>query len=212
MSTAVSLDSRNATEQAILDAARLALAETSYEKLTIDAVAKRAFVSRTTTYFYFANKRELVDRLIQSAFTAIQDAADVYLRGSGDPRQELRTGMAAAITVVSEHSHVMLLAARLSRREPTTTLPQDWTPFVSRLVDATARRIARDQQRGVAPADIPPRLSAQALLAMVESHIVREVLIGGGDAKRPIALLAELWWRAVYARPEDILLSHDAPA
>ena len=38
-------ESRNATEEAILDAARDALADTDYRRLTMDTIAKRAFVS-----------------------------------------------------------------------------------------------------------------------------------------------------------------------
>jgi hypothetical protein len=68
-----------------------------------------------------------------------------------------------------------------------------------RLVEGATARIARDQRRGIAPADIPARVSAQALLGMIEGHIVRDVIIGGGDANESIKLLAELWYRAVYA-------------
>jgi len=46
-----------------------------------------------------------------------------------------------------------------------------------RFVERAAARIERDQERGIAPDDILPRLSAQALLAMVENHITREVVL-----------------------------------
>ena len=198
------LESRNATERAILDAARQALAVESYEKLTMDGIAKRAFVSRTAVYFYFDSKRALVDRLIQTAFNDIYEAASPYLQGEGDPRRELRLGLSRAVGTINEHGHVLLLAARLSRRGEGLHMPEEWSGYVTRFVQAAARRIARDQQRGLAPADIPPRLSAQALLAMVENHLIREVVLGGGDANDSVRVLAELWWRAVYARPEDI--------
>ena len=200
------LASRNATERAILDAARQALAVESYEKLTMDGIAKRAFVSRTAVYFYFDSKRALVDRLIQTAFNDIFEAASPYLQGSGDPRRELRLGLSRAVGQINEHGHVLLLAARSSRvvEGEGLHLPPEWSGYVTRFVQAAARRIARDQQRGLAPADIPPRLSAQALLAMVENHLIREVVLGGGDANDSVRVLAELWWRAVYARPEDI--------
>jgi TetR/AcrR family transcriptional regulator, ethionamide resistance regulator len=42
-------------------------------------------------------------------------------------------------------------------------------------------------------------VSAQALLGMIEGHIVRDVIIGGSDANESIKILAELWYRAVYA-------------
>ncbi|MEA2284651.1 MAG: TetR/AcrR family transcriptional regulator, ethionamide resistance regulator, partial [Solirubrobacteraceae bacterium] len=56
----------------------------------------------------------------------------------------------------------------------------------------------------IAPDDISPKLCAQALLAMVENHIVRELVLGHGDATESIRALAELWWRAAYSRPDDV--------
>ena len=82
-------------------------------------------------------------------------------------------------------------------------MPPEWAPYVVRFVEGATARIARDQERGIAPSDIPPRLAAQALLAMVERHITREVIQGGGDAHQSIRVLAELWWRAVYSKPDS---------
>ena len=42
---------------------------------------------------------------------------------------------------------------------------------------------------------------------MVEQHIVREVVLGRGDAADSVRVLAELWWRAVYSRPDDVAAS-----
>ena len=89
-----SVQTRNATEEAILDAARAALAEKGFEALTMDSIARKAFVSRTAVYFYFPNKRAVVDRLIQQAFSEMYLAASPYLDGDGDPRRDLRTSLA----------------------------------------------------------------------------------------------------------------------
>ena len=75
------VQTRNATEEAILDAAREAVAEKGFEALTMDAIARRAFVSRTAVYFYFPNKRAVVDRLIQQVFSEMYLGASAYLDG-----------------------------------------------------------------------------------------------------------------------------------
>lgn len=199
-----SVRSRNATERAILDAARQALAEEPYEKLTMDTIAKRAFVSRTAVYFYFDNKRALVDRLIQRAFADMYEAAATYFEGSDDARRELRLGLGRTVAVVNRNGHVLALAAQLSGEGGQGHLPTEWAPYIVRFAQGATRRISRDQQRGIAPDDIPARLSAQALLVMVEHHIIREVVLGRADPNESIRVLAELWWRAVYSRPEDI--------
>jgi AcrR family transcriptional regulator len=197
--------SRNATERAILDAARQAIAEERYERLTMDGIAKRAFLSRTAVYFYFDNKRAVVDRLIQRAFNDMYVAAGPYINGSEDPRRELRVALSRVVAVVNRDAHILLLAAHLSGRED--RLPPEWAPYIHRLAEGAEERIARDQERGVAPNDISPRISAHALLAMIERHISREIVVAGGDVNESIRVLAELWWRAVYSRPEDTAAS-----
>ena len=192
---------RNATEEAIIDAAREALHEVPFRRLTMDLIAQRAFVSRTALYFYFPNKRAVIDRLIQQTFADMYEAALPYIEGSEDPRQELYVALSRVVEVVDRDAHVLKLAARLSGEED--HLPPEWAPHVARFFDGTAARIARDQQSGLAPADIPPRLAAQALVAMVERHVTLELLAGDGDAHKTIKLLAELWWRAVYWPPRD---------
>lgn len=201
-----SVQTRNATEEAILTAAREALAEKGFEALTMEAIARKAFVSRTAVYFYFPNKRAVVDRLIQQAFSEMYLAASEYLDGEGDPRRELRSGLAKVMAVVNRNARVLLLAAQLSGAQG-EHLPDEWAPYVTRFVERAEARIARDQARGIAPDDIAPRLSAQALLAMVEQHIARELVLKRGDVTESIRVLAELWWRAVYSRPDDVVAS-----
>jgi AcrR family transcriptional regulator len=188
--------SRNPTEDAILEAARAALLEDGFDKLKMETIAKRAFVSRTAVYFYFSNKRAVVDRLIQTAFADMYQAASVYLEGDGDPRAELHEALQQTVDVVNREQDVLLLAASLSGSDG--QLPPEWASYILRFVNGAAARIARDQAAGLAPDDIPARISAQALLSMVERHVIRELMLGRGNAEESVRTLAELWWRAVY--------------
>ncbi len=188
---------RNATEDAILEAARALLTEGSHEQVSIDSIARRAFVSRTTVYFYFANKRAVMDRLIQQAFTDMYDAGVPYFEGAGEPRLELRLAIGRFVAVVNRNGRILLLAASLHGEHE--HMPAEWEPYVSRFVAGAEARIARDQERGIAPDDISARIAAQALCAMVERHLTVEVLRGGRDINEAIRVLAELWWRAVYS-------------
>ena len=195
------LGSRNPTEDAILAAAREALHDEPYDAVTIDGIARRAYVSRTTVYFYFPNKRAVVDRLIQRAFADILEAASPYLEGEGDPRAELHAALAGVVAIVDRDAPILRLALWLYGRED--QLPAEWAPHIQRLVVAGAKRIARDQKRGLAPDDIPARTSALALSAMVERHVGMEIVRSGRDGHESIRVLSELWWRAVYSKPGD---------
>ena len=195
------VQTRNATEEAILDAARAALAEKGFEALTMDAIARKAFVSRTAVYFYFPNKRAVVDRLIQQCFSEMYLAASPYLDGDGDPRRELRARARARGGAWSTTTPGCCCWPRSSRARAASTCRRSGSRYIMRFVERAEARIARDQEHGIAPDDIAPRLSAQALLAMVENHITRELVLKRGDANESIRMLAELWWRAVYSRP-----------
>lgn len=202
--------SRNATEGAILAAARQAIDEEGYAHVTVEGIARRAFVSRTAVYFYFQNKRAVVDRLIQQAFSDMYDAARVYLEGSGDPRQELHLGLRRLVAIVNRDASLLLLAGRLSGAED--RLPPEWAPYIERLVVAAGARIQRDQECGLAPPDVPAPLSAQALSAMVERHLTLEVIKGRREASAHVRALAELWWRAVYSWPAGAAADGRRPA
>jgi AcrR family transcriptional regulator len=188
---------RNATEDAILEAARELLSEGAHEQVTIDTIARRAFVSRTTVYFYFENKRAVMDRLIQQAFADMDAAASPYFEGSGDPRMELALGLARFVGVVNRNGPILILAAHLYGEDE--HMPSQWEPYVNRFIAGAEARIARDQLRGIAPDDIPARVAAQALCAMVERHLTIEVIRNGRDIREAVRQLTELWFRAVYA-------------
>jgi AcrR family transcriptional regulator len=191
---------RNATEDAILAAAREALSEDGYGKLTIDGIARRAFTSRTNVYFYFANKRAVVDRLVQQVFADMLVAAAPYLDGPGeDPRRELRAALGRVVMVVNNNADILLLVGYLSGEED--RLPASWEPYIRRFVRAAEARIRADQKRGVAPSDIPPDVAAQALCAMVERHVTIEVVKRGASITESVRTLSELWYRAVYLAP-----------
>lgn len=204
------LEPRNATEETILATTRELLAEADLGELSIDRIARRAFVSRTNVYFYFPNKRAIVDRLIKQTFADIYQAAAVYVEGSGEPRGELRKAFSRVSAVVNRDATVLLLAAQISDQED--DLPHEWRPYINRLVQSVEARIRGDQRRGAAPEDIPPRLAALALCAMVERHFTYEVFRGDRVHPDSIWLLAELWWRGVYSKPSGRAIGSSASA
>jgi TetR/AcrR family transcriptional regulator, ethionamide resistance regulator len=138
-----------------------------------------------------------MDRLIQQAFADMDDAAAPYFDGAGDPRMELALALARFIGVANRNGPILMLAAHLYGEDE--HLPSQWEPYVNRFIAGAEQRIARDQLRGIAPDDIPARVAAQALSAMVERHLTVEVIRNGRDMHEAVRQLTELWFRAVYA-------------
>ncbi len=119
----------------------------AYEALTIDAIARRAFVSRTTVYFYFPNKRAVVDRLIQRAF------ADMYRGGLALPRRRRATrGSSCAPRSRARHGRGQPQRPRAPARRAAlgrgaSTCPTEWAPYIKRFV---ARRRGAHRARPAA--------------------------------------------------------------
>ena len=188
---------RNRTEEAILSAARAELIEGGFRDATVELIARRAYVSRTSFYFYFPNKRAVMDRLIRQVFAEMYEAAGPYVEGDGDPRADLHAALAGVVVVVDREADVLRLALDLAGAED--QLPSEWQPYIHLFVRSATERIERDQRRGLAPDDIGAAISARALCAMVERHVAVELILGEGDAHASVAALAELWYRAAYS-------------
>ena len=113
---------------------------------------------RTAVYFYFPNKRAVVDRLIQQRV-----------------QRHVRRGVAATSTATATRGDELRdgARARRRRRQPrrrpcscsprqlsgaaASTCPPSGRPTSCASSSGADARIARDQERGIAPADIPPR-------------------------------------------------------
>jgi AcrR family transcriptional regulator len=91
-------------EAAILEATRDLLAERGLAALSMRSVADRVGVSATALYHYFANKQDLVDRVVKSAFerfgTYLDEAIGRYPKGSFD---RVRAIGEAYISFAQEH-------------------------------------------------------------------------------------------------------------
>lgn len=88
----------NATQAAILDAARTLFVERGYAATSIQAIAHRAGVSAATVYQAFSNKRSILGRLVDVSIagdaepTAVMDRAWVSaLREEPDVRRRIRS-------------------------------------------------------------------------------------------------------------------------
>ena len=77
---------RAAIQAAVLEATEALLAEgTPYADLNIERIAKRAGISRTSFYFYFRDKRELLTRLTADVAELLYQQAEIWFSGTGDP-------------------------------------------------------------------------------------------------------------------------------
>ena len=84
----------DAREAALLEATEELLHRIAPAELTVEAIARRAQLTRTAFYFYFASKEEAIGRLAERYLGEIFEAAQPAF----DPDIPLRDGARTAIT------------------------------------------------------------------------------------------------------------------
>jgi len=142
----------------VLDAARELFEVGGYTAATIEAVAARSGVAKTTIYRWWPNRASLLVELLAEVHTAA-----VPLPGSGEPVRamvsELRDAAAAANGLSGK-----LLTALLGegQHDPEVNAALLEGLFYPRRA-TTARVIRRAQERGALRPDVPPDIAADML-------------------------------------------------
>jgi AcrR family transcriptional regulator len=191
-------------ERAILEATRELLASTPFAELTIEQIAAAAGVSRSSVYFYFSDKVEIVVLLYGEVFEEM--SAD-HERWFADPDKHSepwsRTAIAAAVAIARRNSGVVRSA--LDNRWTDAEIDAVWQRYFDRAVDRATGLIERECEDGLAPTAGPPAAAiARALMHMTMESLHELLRTGGGarQAEELVDTLTELWARSVGTHPD----------
>lgn len=155
-------------ERAILDAALAVLGERGLEALTVESVATRAGVARTTVYRRWQGADELLAAAVDDVVARLMPPAS-----SGEARDDLVAIVAATVSALTNPKDgrvVRVLLSALARSdEPVSRLRR-------RLVEARRNELrevlARGATRGELRADIDADTAAGLLLGPVYYRVV----------------------------------------
>jgi AcrR family transcriptional regulator len=186
-------------EQAILDATCTLLADIAFADLTIEQIATSAGVARSSLYFYFADKAQILLLLYSDVLE--QMSAELE-RWFADPAKHAEPWSAAsirtAVTVARRNKDVV--CAALDSRGSAPEIDQAFGMYFDRAVERSTLLIERERAAGLAPSDGPPaRALARALMHMT-LHSIHELLRAGAkaaDTEELIDTLTVLWLRGV---------------
>ncbi|GAA3568106.1 TetR/AcrR family transcriptional regulator [Amycolatopsis ultiminotia] len=138
-------------------------------ELTIERVAEAAGVSRSSLYFYFQGKWEIVDQLIERASQQMFER-DRTLEATSDLPSYLRAIVTAAAEGWRQHRVVFLAATERSAHADETT--DRWRSTMGRFADAIARRIDAEPDHAAAVAALGgSRAAAEIVCWMVERNL-----------------------------------------
>src|SRR5262245_20875914 len=133
------------TEKAILDAAEELIAEGGVDRLTIEGVAARSGVAKTTIYRRWRDKDELALAILVERTATVSPPRDV-----GDTRKELLTFLRTAKQVIRPGGVAQELASAIA------TQPDLGRTYRERIVDARRLELKTVIDRGIARGDLHP--------------------------------------------------------
>jgi AcrR family transcriptional regulator len=194
----VPTEKRQAVEAAVLQAMEELLAEgAAYATLSVERIAKRAGISRTAFYFYFADKRELLMRLASKLSDELYHEADAWWSGAGDGPQQLTTALGKIAALYRAHGPLVRAVVEMSTYDD--VVGAFWRTLVERFVSASAQRIASEIDVGRADATLNPEATAFALVWMGE-RVLYEMLAQDGPVPDDelVRALARIWIATVY--------------
>jgi AcrR family transcriptional regulator len=199
METSAKTPRRVAIEASVLSATEALLREGStYAELNVERIATRAGISRTAFYFYFRDKRELLERVTSGVSDLLFEEADRWWSGDGDGPAELRIALRNVVGVWQEHGAILRAVVEASTYD--VEVAAFWRDLIGRFVDATRRQIEADQAAGRVSPALPAQGAAFALCWMTERAIYQRMVADGPalDVDAVVDSLAAVWVSAVY--------------
>jgi AcrR family transcriptional regulator len=135
--------------QRILDALYDRLREAPSEPVSVDEIARRARVSRSTVYLVFGSRSGLFDALTESLIQGAGYERIVDAVRNPDPRETLRGGLEGGIHMYAAHHDVFRVLTSMATLDP----------------HGVGRALARsEEKRAAGMASLARRLHAQKLL------------------------------------------------
>jgi AcrR family transcriptional regulator len=186
-------------ERAIMRTAEELLETRPLRQISVDALARGAGLSRSAFYFYFPSKDAVVLALVERLVRDAGGALDETLQRAGLGPDSWREGIAIFYEIFGAHRAVIQAAVELS--ESNEEAQSLWAQITAGWVEQVEERIAQERESGLAPAGVPARDLATALVQMNE-RALRSVFTGAKPAiaeREVIDVLAHVWVSAIYS-------------
>jgi AcrR family transcriptional regulator len=151
----------NRTREAVLAAAYDVVAAQGYDGLTVDAIAERSGVHKTTIY----RRWKTADDVLFDAVVARAEDA-IPLERTGDALADLRSMAVAVAENLANPISAAVAAATLSRPENDRVAQLTERFWVQRL-DAASAIVAAGQAEGTIDADLDPRVVIERIVGPI---------------------------------------------
>jgi AcrR family transcriptional regulator len=187
-------------EQAILEGAYELLRDTPLRAVSIDDLAKRAGLSRSSFYFYFQSKWQVLFAMLGPVVEDVFAASRFIFERPVDmaPQEAIEQAAAEVVAVWHRHGHILREVGDAVGAEP--ELQSQWESNLGQFIEAAAVAIERDRSAGVAIDGPPARALAAALMWMGERNLgLMSMRSDNAIRTEDVAeTIATVWLRSVF--------------
>ncbi len=167
------------TQRAILDATRELLAEGGVEKLTIEGVAARAGVAKTTIYRRWRSKDELALAVLIAMVEQIVSFPDL-----GDTRAELVAFVDGAVKILGSTLMGRVMQGLVSDLAADPELAR---AFRERVVSVRVAEVKRLVERGIERGDLRPETDHELFHELLFGPVYYRLLLSGAPLDDDLA-------------------------
>lgn len=187
-------------EQAILEGAYELLRDTPLHTVSIDDLAKRAGLSRSSFYFYFESKWQVLFAMLGPVAEDVFTASRLIFERPVDmtPQEAIEQAAAEVVAVWHRHGHILREVGDAVGAEP--ELRAQWDSILGKFIEAAAAAIERDRAAGVAVGGPPARSLAAALMWMGERNLGLMSMRSESAIRTQdiVETIATIWLRSVF--------------
>ena len=186
---------QKARERVIATTLRLA-DRGSFRELTVDEIARSSGISRSAFYTHFEDKQALLLVAVEQVSAELYEMAERWWHGLGPPAERVRRAIQGIVSVYAKNATVLRIAAEVSTYDE--EVRELWLDIGGRFIEATAEHIRSEQTRGLIPANLDPRPTAEALFWMAERCCY--IYLGRRERKPEAVVdgLVPVWTAALY--------------
>ena len=167
------------TEQAILEATRQLLAESGVHKLTVEGVAARAGVAKTTIYRRWRSRDELALAVLIDMVEQVVATPDL-----DDTRAELVAFVNGAVRILGSTLMGRVMQGIVSELAANPALAQ---AFRERVVAVRIAEVHRLVERGIARGDIRPDADVELAHELLFGPVYYRLLLSGAPLDDELA-------------------------
>jgi AcrR family transcriptional regulator len=168
------------SKQAILEATRELLAEGGVRPLTVEAVAARSGVAKTTIYRHWRDKRELaLDAVMIDMLPRFANPVDV-----GDTRKELITFLDSVVKTLSSPPYGPAMQGLVSE---IATDPELGRVYREQVVEPRREQLRPVIERGIARGDLRPDSDLRLVHELLLGPVMYRLFLSGGPLDRKLS-------------------------